>query len=118
MNIAVTPTHRTEARAEIRARHVDQRFAKSGSSGLIANQWRKDVALFQKQPARDADSFLALTDIDAAGDLTAAVETHQLLLKRAGQQHPAKRLEKPLMRRHAFARSSFAQRCGRGLFSF
>src|SRR5262249_50442385 len=46
MNIAVTPAHRTETRAEIRASHVDQRFAKRGSSSLIANQRRKDVAFF------------------------------------------------------------------------
>ena len=46
MNIAVTPAHRTEARAEIRARDVDQRFAKRRSPGLIANQRRKNVAFF------------------------------------------------------------------------
>ena len=66
VNVAVTPAHRTEARPEIRARDVDQRFAKRRSPGLVANQRRKNVALFQKQAARDADRFLALADVNAA----------------------------------------------------
>ena len=45
MDIAVAPAHRSLARTEISARDVEQRFAKSGASGLIANERREDVAL-------------------------------------------------------------------------
>src|SRR6185503_4266923 len=46
MDIAVAPTHRTRARAEIRAGDVDQRFAKRRSPSLVTNQRRKNVAFF------------------------------------------------------------------------
>ncbi len=59
MNIAVAAAHRSLARAKISARHIEERFAKRGAPGLIANERRKDIALLQKQTARRADRFLA-----------------------------------------------------------
>src|SRR5437763_17031700 len=118
MNIAVAPAHWAEARTEVCTRDVDQRFAKRRSPSLVANQWRKNVAFFQKQTACDADCFLAFTDVNAARNLTSAVKTNELLLERTRQQHPAKRFEKTLVGSRGFVRSSFAQRCGRALFSF
>src|SRR4029453_8888019 len=51
MNIAVPSAHRSQARAKICARYVKQWFAKCGSSCLVADQWREDVAFLQKQTA-------------------------------------------------------------------
>ena len=48
MNVAVASAHRALARAEISAHHIDQRFAKSGTPRLVANQRRENVALFAK----------------------------------------------------------------------
>ena len=99
VNIAVTASHRAETRAEIRACHIEQWLAEGGSPGLIANQWREDVALLQKQAASYTDSFLALADIDAARNHSAAIKADELFFERARQQHPVKCLEKTLMRR-------------------
>src|SRR5437867_8410580 len=44
MNVAITATHRPQARAQVRARHINQRFAECRSPRLVANQWREDVA--------------------------------------------------------------------------
>src|SRR5438094_239917 len=99
MNIAVTPAHRAQTRAEIRARDVKERFAECGSPCLVANQWRKNVAVLQKQAASDADRFLTLSNVNAASDQTAAIKANELFFKRARQQHPAKCLEKAFMRR-------------------
>src|SRR5215470_9557927 len=90
VNIAVTPSHRAETRAEIRARHIEQWLTEGGSPGLIANQWREDIALLQKQAASYTDSLLTLADVDAARDHSAAIKTDQLFFQRARQQHPAK----------------------------
>src|SRR6266496_3068677 len=65
MNVAVASAHRAEARAEIRACHVKERFAKCGTSGLVANQWREDIAFLQKYAACDADCLLAVPDVPA-----------------------------------------------------
>src|SRR6266571_40755 len=97
VNVAVASAHRAEARAEIRARYVEQRFAKCGSSGLVANQWREDVAFLQKQTASRAHRFLTLANVNATGDQTAAIEADEFFFKRARQQHPAKCLEKAFM---------------------
>src|SRR5882724_12669543 len=48
MNVAITATHRTLPRAQICARHINQRFAECRSSCLVANQWREDVAFLQQ----------------------------------------------------------------------
>ena len=99
VNIAVSSTHRALSRAEISARDVEQWFAECGSPCLVANQRREDVAFLQKQTASHADRFLAFADINTTGDQTAAVETDKFFFKRARQQHPAKGLEKALVRR-------------------
>src|SRR5205809_3072811 len=44
MNVAITATHRPQARAQVRARNINQRFAECRSPRLVANQWREDVA--------------------------------------------------------------------------
>jgi hypothetical protein len=72
----------------------------------------------KKQTARDADRFLAFTDVHAACDLTSAVETNELFLERASQQHPTKRFQKTLVGRRGLVRCSFAQRCGCAFFLF
>src|SRR4029453_7497670 len=105
MNITVTSPHRSQARAKIRARDVDQWFAECGSPCLVANQWREDVAFLQKQTASHTNCFLAFPDVNSTSDQTAAIKTDELFFKRARQQHPTKCLEKALMRR-------------RGLFCF
>src|SRR4029453_19578522 len=92
---------RAQDRAKIRAGDVDQWFAECGSSCLVANQWREDVALLQKQTASHADCFLAFPDVNSTSDQTAAIKTDELFFKRACQQHPTKCLEKALMRRRS-----------------
>src|SRR5215470_6551417 len=92
MNVAVAAAHRPQARAKIRARDVNQRFAEGGASRLVANQWREYVAFLQKQTTRHADCLLAFADVDPACDQAAAVETNELFLKRAREKHPPKRL--------------------------
>ena len=48
MNVAITATHRPQARAQVRARNINQRFAECRSPRLVANQWREDVAFLQQ----------------------------------------------------------------------
>ena len=48
MNISIAAAHWSLARSEISARNIDQRFAKRGAAGLIANQRREDIAFLQK----------------------------------------------------------------------
>src|SRR5213082_2928199 len=108
MNIAVTTAHWSLSRAKISARNIDNRLAKRGTPGLIANQRCKDVAFLQKQSASDADRFLAFADVNAAGDLAAAIKADQFLLESAREQHPAKRLEESLMRRRFLSRRFFS----------
>src|SRR5206468_9698118 len=105
MNVAVASTHRPEARAQIRARHINERLAERRASRLVANQWREDVAFLQKQTACHAYSFLAFADINSARDEATSIETNELFLERTRQQHPAKCLEEAIVRR-------------RGLFCF
>src|SRR5260370_3633875 len=75
MNIAVASAHRSLSRAKISAGDVDNRLAERRTAGLIANQWRKDVAFLQKHSTSDADRFLTFATANAAGDLAAAVKT-------------------------------------------
>src|ERR1700736_299617 len=99
MNIAVAPAHWSLSRAKISARNIDNWPPKRGAPGLVANQRGKDVAFLQKHSAGDADRFLAFADVNSTGDLPAAIKTDQLLLERAREQHPTKRLQESLMRR-------------------
>src|SRR4029453_4170755 len=99
LNVPDTPPHWAQARAKIRARNVDQRFAECGSPCLVANQWREDVVFLQKQTASHADRFLAFPYVNSTSYQTAAIKTNELFFKRARQQHPTKCLEKALMRR-------------------
>ena len=48
MNVSVPSAHRPESRAEISARNINQRFAERGPPGLIANERREDIVLFQE----------------------------------------------------------------------
>ena len=68
MNISVASAHRATARTEISSRHIDERFAKRGTSGLIADQRRKNIALLQKKPAGYTDRFLAFAEVNTASD--------------------------------------------------
>src|SRR4029453_9775572 len=99
MDVAVATAHGAKPRAQISARDVQQRFAECGSSCLVADQRRKDIALFQKKAARHAHRFLPFPDVDAAGDQAAAIETNEFFLQRSRQEHPAKRFEEALVRR-------------------
>ena len=99
MNVTVASAHWAPSRAQISARDIDKRFAERRSSRLIANQWREDVALLQKQSAGHANRFLATADVDATRDQTAAIETYELFFERPREQHPTKRFEKAFMRR-------------------
>ena len=97
VNVAVAPAHRTLARAEIRARDVEERLAKCRPCRLIADEWRHHIALLQKQAARRAYRFLAAPDVNATGDHAAAVKTGQFVLENSRLQHPAKRFQVALV---------------------
>src|SRR6266566_4448226 len=97
MDVAVATAHWAKARTQISARDIQQRFAECGSSCLVANQRREDIALFQKQTARHAHRFLAFPNVDAAGDQAAPIETNEFFLQRSRQEHPAKRFEEALV---------------------
>ena len=99
MDVAVASAHRTLTRAEIGAARLERRFAPGKTPRLVANERREYVALFQKQPAGHADRLLPAADVNATGDHPAAIETGELLLKDAGEEHPAERFEIPLVRR-------------------
>src|SRR5437660_5874283 len=118
MNVAVASAHWSQTRPKIRARHVNQRFAECGSTCLIANQWREDIAFLQKQTARDTDCLLAFADINSACDQATAIETNELFLKRTREKHPANRLEEPIVRRRSLVRTRFVRRRGRALLRF
>src|SRR6266853_237761 len=105
MNIAIASAHWALARAKICARDVDQWFAECGSSCLVTNQWREDVAFLQKQTASHADRFLAFPDVNSTSDQTAAIETDELFFKRARQQHPTKRFKETVMWRRRLVRT-------------
>src|SRR6476620_10965226 len=92
VNVSVPSAHRAFPRAEIGARDIDERFAERGTPGLVANQWREDVAFLQKKSASHADCFLAFAQINAAGDQAAPIETGQFLLENAGLEHDAEGL--------------------------
>jgi len=98
MDVAVASAHWTLARTEISACNIQQRFAESGSSCLVSNQRREDVAFLQKQTTRYTDCFLAFANIDAASDQAAPIETNEFFLQCTRQQHPTKRFEETLMR--------------------
>ena len=90
---AIAAPHRSGASPKIRACDIDQRFAKGGATSLVANERGKDVALLQKDTAGNADGFLAPADVNATGNAAPSIHTGEFFLKRAGQNHPAKRLE-------------------------
>src|SRR5439155_9408141 len=93
VNVAVASSHRPSPCPKIGARNIDQRFAKGGAAGLVANEGCKDIAFLQKNTAGDADCFLAFADVDATGDPTAAIHAGEFFFECSCQQHPAKRLE-------------------------
>src|SRR6266404_625168 len=109
MNIPVASAHWALSRAEVGARNIDKRFAKRGTSGLITNQRREKVPLLQKQSARDADRFLTFANVNAAGDMSAAIQANEFFLERPRKQHPAKRFQKSLVHRR-FRRGGFLRR--------
>src|SRR5436309_521018 len=90
MNVAVASPHWTQFRTEIRARDIDERFAKSRAARLIANQWCEDVAFtfVQKHSAGGAHRFLAAPEINAAYDHAAAIHGGEFVLENSRQQHP------------------------------
>ena len=93
VNVAIATPHRSGASPNIRACDIDQRFAEGGASSLVADQRGKDVALLQRNTAGYADGLLAYADINATRNATPAIHAGEFFLKRAGQKHPAKRLE-------------------------
>jgi hypothetical protein len=93
VNVAIAAPHRSGSRSEVSASDIDERLAKGRTSGLIADQWGKNVTFLQKDTASHADRFLALTDVNSTGDPTTAIHAGELLLKSTRQEHPAKRLE-------------------------
>src|SRR6202011_5705880 len=103
MNIAVASAHWSLSGAKISARNIDNRFAKRGAPGLVANQRRKDVAFLQKPSASDTDRFLAFADVDSAGDLAVRIKADMLFLECALEQDPTKRIDQSLMN-HGFRR--------------
>src|SRR6266487_2903317 len=92
----------SEVHAFMKRSGLHPAFAERRSSRLIANQWREDVALLQKQSAGHANRFLPTADVDATRDQTAAIETYELFFERAREQHPTKCFEKALMWRVFF----------------
>ena len=93
MNISVAPAHRAKSRTQISARHIDERLTKRGAPGLIANQRREDIALLQKDSARDAHRFLPSAEVNAAGDQTAPIKAGEFILENARLEHDAERFE-------------------------
>src|SRR4051794_36927646 len=93
MNISITSAHRPFRRTKISPHDINQRLAKRGTSRLIANQRREEIAfaLVQKHPARGADCFLPFAEINAADDHAAAIQTREFLLEHARRQHPTER---------------------------
>src|SRR2546430_17167837 len=89
MNVAVAPAHRAFDRTEIRPHYIEQRFAKCGTPGLIANQRAEHIALLQEHSARRADCFLAAPEIHAANDHAAAIKTREFVFEQTREQHPA-----------------------------
>src|SRR3954470_3182365 len=98
MNIAVPAAHRALDRAKVSAKDVDHRLAKSGAAGLVANQWRENVAFVQKHPASGANCFLAAAHINPAANATSAIEAGQFVFENARLQHPSKCFDVSRMR--------------------
>src|SRR5262245_21574691 len=97
VDISIATAHRSLARAEIGARHVQEWLAKRRAPLLIADERRKDIALLQKQTARRAHRLLSAPDVNAACDQAAAIETSQLFFENPRLQHPAKRFQVALV---------------------
>src|SRR5437773_11380279 len=93
MDVPIASPHRPTSRAEISARHVDQRFTESGAPGLVADERCENVAFLQEEAAGYAHRFLALADINSAGNQTAPVKTGELLLENPRLEHDAECLE-------------------------
>src|SRR5262245_50068568 len=107
VDIAITAAHRSLARAEIGTRYVEERLAKRRAPRLIADEWRKDIALLQEQTARRTHCFLPAADVNAACDHAAAIEAGQLFFENPRLQHPAKRFQVALVWR-GFGGGGFA----------
>src|SRR5437773_2203284 len=81
MNIPIASPHWSTSRAEISARHIDQRFTKSGAPGLVANERCENIAFLQEKAAGDAHCFLTFSKVNAPGNQTAAIKAGELLLE-------------------------------------
>src|SRR5437667_11509596 len=55
MNVPVASTHRPEARAQIRPRHINERLAEGRAPRLVPNPWRERLAYLQTENACPAD---------------------------------------------------------------
>ena len=63
-------------------------FAESEATGLVADQWAKDVAtFFEVGGERGGEGFLAFAEIDAADYFTGVVEGGDLVFEGAGEEH-------------------------------
>ena len=51
-------THGSQGRTEAGSNSFQWRLAKGQPPGAVANQWRKDIALPERNPRRDTDGFL------------------------------------------------------------
>src|ERR1043166_1735842 len=116
MNVPVAAAHWTFHGTEISSNRVEQRFAKCGPSGLVANQRPKHVALVlvQKHSARRAHCFLTRAKINAADDHAAAVQASKFILENPRQEHPTEGFEITLVNGRLLRRRFFR----RGLFRF
>src|SRR5437764_1088045 len=93
MDVAVARPHWAERRTEVSAHRIQHRLAESQAPGGIANQRRKNVTLAQGLANRHAQRLLPAAQKDAAMDFAAAIETGELVIEQAGEQHPPKRLQ-------------------------
>ena len=90
MYVSVAATAQAGAGSEVHAEDVDQRFAESESSGLVADQRAKNIAGFQHDAEGGADGLLSFAQVNSTGDLSSPPKASQLFFGRPCQQHPIK----------------------------
>jgi hypothetical protein len=91
MHISIPAAHRAEARTEAGSKRFDNRFAKSQTSRSVADKRRENVSLLQRETNGDAQSFLSFTKINTASrDFSGAVQTAELLIEGASEEHQTK----------------------------
>src|SRR4051812_33577444 len=93
MHVSVAGPHRSERRSEISSNSIQNRFAERETSGAVADQGRKNIAVAEGKTDGYAESFLAAAEENAAVDLAGSIKAGEFFVENSREQHEAIRPE-------------------------